>query len=118
MPYWTQPYDDAVFVPIEELAACRARLGQLCGDTNGASFVMSVETTLAHWAQHGTDLDAYILPQPSGWHDGGIRYGDEPHQYLGPDFDKEKLTALLIRYSNSFEADPSELERSDGSCGM
>ena len=32
-------------------------------------------------ADFGPNLDAYLLPQPDGSFEAGIRYGKEPHQY-------------------------------------
>jgi hypothetical protein len=97
-PHWPNPWPDVIYVPIEELAACYAALGQGCTDIDGSRFVWTVDRVLEHWSQAGDKLDAYILPQPSGWHDIGIRYGSEGHQYLSPGADRERVTALLKRY--------------------
>ncbi len=98
-PHWPNPWDDVVYVPIEELAACYAALGQDCIDIDGSRFVWTVDRVLEHWRSAGDKLDAYILPQPSGWHDIGIRYGSKGNQYLSPGADRERVTALLKRYS-------------------
>lgn len=63
------------------------------------SFIMTKEIMLEHWKQSGDKLDAYILPCPSGWHCIGIRYGAEGSQYLSPAGDKDKVTALLRKYT-------------------
>ena len=48
---------------------------------------------LREWLSQHDRLDAYILPSPSGWHNLGARYGNEPHEYVcftadkGPDLD-------------------------------
>lgn len=97
-PHWENPWEDAVPVPIEELVECAVGLGASWRDTDGSSFIMTKERMLEHWRNAGEKLDAYILPQPSGFHSMGIRYGAEGSQYLSPLGDKEKLAALLKRY--------------------
>ena len=99
-PNWPNPYK-VIYVPIEELAECHMGLNQPCRDVDGSTFLLTKEKILEHW--HGRErttakLDAYILPQPSGWHDIGVRYGAEDHEYLSPAGDKEKVAALLKRY--------------------
>jgi len=63
-PHWTNPWDDVVYVPIEELAGVCSNVGQSCTDTNGIRFVWTVELLLLHWRSAGDKLDAYILPRP------------------------------------------------------
>lgn len=99
---WPNPWArEVVYVPIEELAACVDGLGQHCVNAKGERFVMTVETTLAHWRQKGPGerLDAYILPQADGYHPIGIRYGAEPSEYLSPFGERAKVAALLAKYS-------------------
>lgn len=45
-------------------------------------------------------VDAYILPQSSGYHSFGIRYGKEDYEYLSPYvYDKKDLLdELIIKY--------------------
>ncbi len=97
--HWNNPWEDAVPVPIEELAECHMGLGQSCGDVDGSSFILTKDRVLEHWCQYGEKLDAYILPCRSGWHSIGVRYGNEDPQYLSPAGDKEKVVALLRRYT-------------------
>lgn len=98
-PHWPNPWDDgAVYVPIEELALCYDGLGKGCIDIDGSRFVWTVDRVLEHWKQAGDKLDAYILPQPSGWHDIGIRYGIKGNQYMSPAGNRERVTALLRKY--------------------
>ena len=93
MAYWHEvnPWrDDVVYVPLAELAAC------LEGDS---------ERKMARW-QHTSEvygtpgqLDAYILPQPSGLHDAGVRYGAEGSQYFSPYVQRHTdLQKLLDKY--------------------
>lgn len=85
-------------VPIEELAAASGNIGQGCIDLDGSRFVWIVDRVLEHWRRAGDKLDSYILPQPSGYHNIGIRYGSEGRQYLSPMADRERVTALLRKY--------------------
>lgn len=98
-PHWPNPWPDVVYVPIEELALCSEGLGKDCTDIDGSRFVLTADRVLEHWRQAGDKLDAYILPQPSGWHDIGIRYGSKGHQYLSPAGNRERVTALLRKYA-------------------
>ena len=51
---------------------------------------------LREWLSQHDRLDAYILPSPSGWHNLGARYGNEPHEYVSFTVDKDPdLDALL-----------------------
>ena len=97
-PFWPNPWDDVVYVPIEELVECHAGIGQSCGIPDGSSVIMTQELILENWKSYGPKLDAYILPQPSGWHDIGVRYGAEGSQYLSPMGDKKKVAALLSKW--------------------
>lgn len=98
-PHWPNPWHDVVYVTLEELADCYEGLGKSCGRMDGTSFILTKEEILSHWRQAGRKLDPYILPQPSGFHDMGIRYGAEGSQYLSPPANKEKITALLRKYT-------------------
>lgn len=99
-PHWVNPWDDAIPVPIEELVECAMGIGESWRDhRTDTSFIMTKEIMLEHWKQSGDKLDAYILPCPSGWHCIGIRYGAEGSQYLSPAGDKDKVTALLRKYT-------------------
>jgi len=98
-PHWPNPWDDVVYVPIEELAAVCQGIGQGCTDIDGSRFILTADRVLEHWRQAGDKLDAYILPQPNGWHEIGIRYGERGNQYLSPMADRELVTALLRRYT-------------------
>ena len=55
--------------------------------------------TKYRWLQLGPLIDAYILPQESGDHSIGIRYGRELDQYHSPFVQfPDKLKALLQRH--------------------
>lgn len=97
-PHWPNPWKDVVYVPIEKLVECAHGIGERWSDTDGSSFIMTKERMLEHWKQAGDKLDAYILPQPSGWHCIGIRYGADGPQYLSPMGDQEKVAQLLKRF--------------------
>jgi len=88
--------DSVVYVPIEELAACHYSLGQLI--TIGyRREPMTVESTLSMWTRAGANVDAYILPSPSGEHCIGVRYGKEGSQYLSPMGNQKKVSRLLAK---------------------
>jgi hypothetical protein len=59
---------------------------------------MTVEKVLDMWTQSGKRVDAYILPQPSGDHSIGIRYGKQGSEYLSPMGERSKVQALLDKY--------------------
>lgn len=97
------PYSDSiVYVPLDELAKCIVALngGGNIGLQDGTSVPFTKEFLLDHWKeQQGTALDAYILVQPSGFHDLGVRYGKKDSHYLSYEGDKDKVAALLKKYS-------------------
>jgi len=83
MLYWHKynPWkDDVVYVPIESLAKC----------------TYDSMRNLDRWTkEHGGKLDAYILPQPSGDHCIGVRYGREGSEYMSPHGIPKKVQELL-----------------------
>lgn len=97
-PHWPNPYN-VVYVPIEELVDCAYGIGERFRDNNENSFIMTRERMLEHWRRAGDKLDAYILPQPSGMHSIGIRYGERDYEYLSPMGKREAVTALLRKYT-------------------
>lgn len=97
-PHWPNPWE-VIYVPIEELAECDYGLDKWCGQSNGPSFILTKEKILEHWRTAGDKLDAYILIQPSGNHDIGIRYGAKGSEYLSPHANQKKVAALLKKYS-------------------
>lgn len=98
--HWANPWTDVIPVPIEELAECHAGLGGLCYSASvKGNFLLTSESVLEMWRSAGDKLDAYILPEPSGFHSIGIRYGNEDQDYLSPHGDKEKVQALLDKYN-------------------
>lgn len=97
IPYWVNPWPEAIPVPIAKLAECHAGLGGLCYSAKG-NFILTSESVLSMWRSNGNKLDAYILPSPSGDHSIGIHYGSEGYEYLSPHGDKEKVQALLDKY--------------------
>ena len=84
--YWHQynPWADRiVYVPLVELAHCAA--GGNVTLPNGETVPHDFERVLSHWRQCGREkLDGYILPQPSGDHSLGVRYGKRGEQYYSP----------------------------------
>jgi hypothetical protein len=48
--------------------------------------------------EYGQKVDAYILPQPSGIHCFGIRYGQEENEYLSPYAEPGLLQVLVAKY--------------------
>jgi len=61
----------------------------------------SKQTALTHWQQHGPKLDGYLLPQPRGQYEAGIRYGAEPAEYISLYCKQEKLQELALRYRHT-----------------
>jgi hypothetical protein len=109
-PHWTNPWPDAVPVPLLELARCHSGLGKLCGNVDGQrSFILTVDHILSQWRQYGDKLDAYILPAPSGWHNIGVRFGNDESEYLSPAGDKERVAALLAHYAPD-HIDPPQMK--------
>lgn len=86
--YWHEwnPWNDSglIYIPIELCAA-------LCNYSRS----WSDEETVTHWRQYGDKLDCYILPQPSGMHSLGVRFGKEGHEYLSPYGNHKAIDALL-----------------------
>jgi hypothetical protein len=77
--------DDVVYIPLE-LAASFCRYSWPWRDT------------VQHWRQYGNKLDAYILPQPSGLHCLGVRFGPEGPDYISAYGDEDLLDAYLKGY--------------------
>ena len=101
IPHWINPWEDAIPVPIEELAECHEGLDKFYGTMDpGVKILMTKERILAGWKQDGDKLDAYILPQSNGWNCIGVRYGNEGSEYLSPMANQEKTRALLKKYSS------------------
>lgn len=97
-PYWhdVNPWrDKIVYVTLEDLAGCLKHLGAPIRLFDGTTVIQTVEWLVSEWRRNGDKLDAYVLPQPSGQHSGGIRYGAKPAEYLSPYCDCDKLFALL-----------------------
>ncbi len=98
MTHWINPWADAVPVAIEDLANCHEGLGGYYSTmTPGERILMSQERILEHWRKAGDKLDAYILPQPNGWHSIGVRYGNRGQDYLSPPANLIRTRALLER---------------------
>lgn len=92
-PHWHEhnPWkDQLIYVTVEELAACWFRIDD---PKNHWSMI----DIIAHWAQYGDKLDAYIICN-SPFFNGGVRYGREPRHYLSPGFSLPKLIALRNSY--------------------
>lgn len=98
--YWHQanPWaSELVYVPLVELAHCAAG-GTV--DARGVLKPFDFECVLQHWRQCGRiKLDGYILPQPSGDHSIGVRYGAKAEMYYSPhNANPEKTARLLATY--------------------
>lgn len=39
---------------------------------------------VAHWETFGGKIDAYLIKQPDGWIEVGLRFGQELHEYSSP----------------------------------
>lgn len=92
LAHWhdSNPWADSVcYIPVELAAA-------LCEYSWGA------DETLAHWRQYGEKLDAYILPQPSGRHCLGVRYGAEGPEYISPHGNEARMALALIAWRAGF----------------
>jgi hypothetical protein len=106
--YWHEvnPWrDDVVYVPLAELAACLE--GGNLQDMHGNVVPNSAEHIMARWQRTSElyetpgQLDAYILPQPSGDHSAGVRYGAEGSQYISPYVERRAdLQRLLEKYKH------------------
>jgi hypothetical protein len=97
-PHWHEvnPWkDQLVYVPIEELAGCSLRL-------EDPHNTWAMIETIAHWAQYGPKLDAYILINTT-LVSAGVRYGPEGHHYLSPALSLPKVMALRAKYLNQEE---------------
>jgi hypothetical protein len=75
----------AVFVPFDQFL--RNTIGAMCWKTRLQR-------------QYGEKFDAYILAQPDGSFQAGIRYGANPDQYLSPD---SHHIASLVRLHREHE---------------
>jgi len=105
--YWhdVNPWrNDVVYVPLHELAEALDN-GTTIRDVDGKIVPHDAAYHLRRWHEtsriYGTpdQLDAYILPQPSGDHSCGVRYGSEGSQYFSPhNGAPAKVQALLDKY--------------------
>lgn len=98
MTHWHNPYSEAISVTLEELASCDAALNTRCGFPDGSSRVLTLADLLDYYRSRGVRLDAYVLPQPSGRHCIGVRFGPRDEDYLSPRANQEAVRALLALY--------------------
>jgi len=92
-PFWhdENPWkDNLVYVTVEELAACHYSM-------TAPNRSWDVIEVIAHWAQYGDKLDAYILCN-SPLFSAGVRYGPQGHDYLFPHLVLPKVKELRDRY--------------------
>ena len=105
MPHWHDhnPWNDrVVYVSLKELAAVTARRD---APATGQASDRDIIFVLAHWRAYGEKLDAYVLPQPDGFHSIGVRYGAGVAEYLSPAVvDEEALQSLLDRCAGTIES--------------
>jgi hypothetical protein len=96
--YWDNPWDDAISVPLRELAETIAEPDQFCRMEDGAREPMDAEHYLREWAQYGNLLDAYVLLGPD-YVSVGVRFGQKGHEYLSPYArDQDAARALGMKY--------------------
>jgi len=89
MRSWHNPWKEALDVPLADIVRLVSRYSNNPDPS-------ATEARLWVWLSHHNTLDAYLLPSPSGWHNLGARYGDEPHEYVSFTADKgPELEALL-----------------------
>ena len=50
---------------------------------------------------YGRRLDAYVLPQSSGDHSAGVRFGPRGSDYLSPLGDRKMLQKLIDKYGGT-----------------
>ena len=107
MTHWHQenPWKDtAIYVPLETLA--EALSGYKSQLTTGEDVIVSPDMQVEIWKNNGLNLDAYILPQPSGNVCVGVRYGPEPSDYISPHIhNKENVEKLCEKYTKSEKND-------------
>jgi len=101
MPHWKNPWENAIPVPLEELA--EALEG---GEIETAMGVVPYdkEFLMTWFRSHGDKLDAYVLQTQGGagkWISAGVRFGNEGHQYLSPYGDQKRLAALVQKYGTA-----------------
>lgn len=87
--------DDVVYVTLEELAECVDKGNGLVRLPDDVAVSYDNRWLMNHWQLASNALDAYILPQPSGDHSIGVRWGSLGSQYFSPMAHKERTQALL-----------------------
>ncbi len=97
MTHWINPWTDAIPVTLDELAECCFWLGRTVTAFDGTEFVYTKELIVKHWTEQSNKVDPYVLICPSGRHCIGVRYGNEPSEYLSPSANQAKVTELLKR---------------------
>jgi hypothetical protein len=100
IPHWhhyNHRKDSVVYVPPAELACCVETGDGLIGTPDGTR-VYDASFILEGWRRLGPALDAYIVPQPSGNHNIGVRYGKNEYEYLSPAAHKGRTSELLAKY--------------------
>lgn len=89
MRHWHNHFREARDVGLDEIISLVSRY-------NNNPDPAGREAQIRMWLSQHKKLDAYILPQPSGWHSLGVRYGNEPHEYVSLTADRgPELDALL-----------------------
>lgn len=98
MTYWTNPWENAVPVPLEALAEALA--GGTIQVTGGRTVPFDKDFILRHWAQYGDRLDAYVLD--GAWDfSAGVRYGPDGPDYLSPYIEEDRAKELLARFKGA-----------------
>ena len=88
MRHWHNPFEEARDVRLDDILDLVSRY-----NNHLVQHVDERKARLREWLSQHDRLDADILPSPSGWHNLGARYGNEPHEYVsftlnkGPDLD-------------------------------
>lgn len=92
--YWDKhnPWRDrAIYLPdLKELSACITP--------------SDPDRQYRYWLEtHQLMVDAYILPAESGFHNVGVRYGEEGHMYYSPHVNMYISSLLLLKYQKGKE---------------
>lgn len=93
MTHWINPWENAIPVPVEELAEALAE------GTVGTDY--DKDYLIKYWGTFGDKLDAYFLENPLSPYglSAGVRFGNRGDRYLSPYIrDIGKARTLLNKY--------------------
>lgn len=95
--HFENPWQEAIPVPLEELAACVA--GGTISTPDGVK-VYDVAYVLQSWRRYGETLDGYLLiagSQDPSTICVGVRFGEDGPQYLSPYCEDRQLAMSLVQ---------------------